>query len=529
MARRKFGGGEPLKVHHTDHNRWQDAGDHHGATFGGNTGTPLEPDEQTGVIMVKNTTGRNLPRFSVLTLYGSLTDPTYGSQLTDFKNQIVLKGIEPTSTIAGRFCVTQADAADGETVAAIVSGLTPCLIKVESLTDEFADIETDNDIDQTRYLKSGSSGSAQIMFVPTATGEQWGVVRLGNRVVSSGLKIVEASSTLYAAFGGEACYYASVASNALAISTGNFVPYTAASGSIPESGTAVQRKVYPVSCEVQELDSDNNLRGTGEFISVFNPDSLPIHSGYYHVTKHSGDLWTVVSPYGNHQHNSGGFFTSQGGQSFSNGQTKLITNSWSVQAATTNAASRFLYAVGESLYITHPGHYKITYGGSLGVSSDATNQYTTSGGHTVDVETGSRGTLSLWTNFNPSDGDVATQYGTQSQFDYASIIIPPSRGGASYNKTTGEKTVHITTSLDNWHGQPYTRLNLSLSCESDGTASDGAINFRHVWINVTAMGGYGQQNIGSGYNAFLGTDGAFQWWGGGTEPQALDEDGAFVP
>lgn len=339
-----------------------------------------------------------------------------------------------------------------------------------------------------------------------------------------GLKIVEASSTLYAAFGGEACYYDSVASNALAISTGNFVPYAAASGSVAESGTAVQRKVYPASCEVQELDADNNLRGTGEFISVFNPDSLPIHGGYYHVTKHSGDLWMVVSPYGNHQHNSGGFFTSQGSQTFSHGQTKLITNSWSVQSATTNGSTKFLYAVGESLYITHPGYYKITFGGAVRISTAPANTYTTSGGQTVQVESGARATLRLHENINPSLGGITAQAST----DQVGIVVAPSRGGADNDEMTAEKTIHITTSLDNWHGQPYTRLNLSLECEADGTSSDGSIGFDHVWINVTAMGGYGQRNIGSGYNAFLGTSGAFQWWGGGTEPQALDETGAFI-
>jgi hypothetical protein len=183
-GKRKFAGGEGFKVRHADHNAWQDAGDHHGATFGGSAGSLEMPDEQTGVILVKNITGRDLPRYSILTLYGSIYDPTFGSHLQDFKNQIALKGIEPTSAITGRFCVLQMDAPNNAIVPAMVSGVTPCKVKIESLTDEFCEIETSTSVDRTKYLKSGGSGSAQIMFVPTALGEQWGVVRLGNRATA---------------------------------------------------------------------------------------------------------------------------------------------------------------------------------------------------------------------------------------------------------------------------------------------------------------------------------------------------------
>lgn len=179
---RKLSQGEPVKIAADDYNRWQEAGRAHAMSRLNQSQQIVAPDSQEGIVLVKNTLSRAMPRFSVLGLRGSTYNPLYSDQqLTEFKNQIALHGETPSSITSGRFCVLQNDAQPGEVVAGMVSGVTPCRIKVESLTDEFAEIETTTTVDQTRYLKSGSSGSAQILFRPEYTGEQWGVVRLGNR------------------------------------------------------------------------------------------------------------------------------------------------------------------------------------------------------------------------------------------------------------------------------------------------------------------------------------------------------------
>lgn len=179
---RKLSQGEPVKIAADDYNRWQEAGRAHAMSRLNQSQQIVTPDAQEGIVLVKNTLSRAMPRFSVLGLRGSTYNPLYSDQqLTEFKNQIALHGETPSSVTSGRFCVLQNDAQPGEVVAGMVSGVTPCRIKVESLTDEFAEIETTTTVDQTRYLKSGSSGSAQILFRPEYTGEQWGVVRLGNR------------------------------------------------------------------------------------------------------------------------------------------------------------------------------------------------------------------------------------------------------------------------------------------------------------------------------------------------------------
>lgn len=180
---RKLSQGEQVKIAADDYNRWQEAGRAHAMSRLNQSQQIVTPDSQEGIVLVKNTLSRAMPRFSVLGLRGSTYNPLYSDQqLTEFKNQIALHGETPSSITSGRFCVLQNDAQPGEVVAGMVSGVTPCRIKVESLTDEFAEIETTTTVDQTRYLKSGSSGSAQILFRPEYLGEQWGVVRLGNRV-----------------------------------------------------------------------------------------------------------------------------------------------------------------------------------------------------------------------------------------------------------------------------------------------------------------------------------------------------------
>lgn len=180
---RKLSRGQQVKIAAKDYNRWQDAGLSHAMAKLNQQELPVAPDSLEGVILVKNTTAMHLPRFSVLGLNGSIYDPNYDTQArTEFKNQIALKGEMPSTTTAGKFCVLQNDAVPGEVVAAIVSGVTPCLLKVGTTADTHADVEIDPTVDCTRYLKAGNSGSAQILFKPAGLlGEQLGVVRISNQ------------------------------------------------------------------------------------------------------------------------------------------------------------------------------------------------------------------------------------------------------------------------------------------------------------------------------------------------------------
>lgn len=193
---RKMSRGERIAIAHQDYNRWQDAGAAKALERLGNMpGLSDNDSSHEGIILVKNTLPRRLKRYSVLGLRGTIPDPLMSEQQsTDFQDRIALKGETPSSVTTGRFCVIQTDAEIGEVVPALVSGVTPCRLNIQSLTDEFADIETDDTVDQTRWLKTGGSGAAQILYHPEYTGEQWGVVRLSNKTGNWKLAI---ASSLY--------------------------------------------------------------------------------------------------------------------------------------------------------------------------------------------------------------------------------------------------------------------------------------------------------------------------------------------
>lgn len=184
---RKFGSGEPVRIADFEHASWQDAGEAHKRARQGLDPMQsfLHPDSQEGIILVKNTTPLELPQYAVLGIRGTIPNPRGGAQqLAEYKNNPALKGEVPTTTTIGRFCVLQAHAYKGEVVPAMVSGVTPVRLNIESLADEFAEIDP-TVTDPTKFLKTGSSGSAQIIDRPEVTGEQWGIVRLGNRPVET--------------------------------------------------------------------------------------------------------------------------------------------------------------------------------------------------------------------------------------------------------------------------------------------------------------------------------------------------------
>jgi hypothetical protein len=193
---KKVSGGERLRIPHADYNAMIDAAKAHLFTKNGALPDDVPPDSLDGVILVKNTLTRGLPRGSILGLNGSIANPNYDAQQRlEFINSVALKGELPSSTTSGRFCVLQTDASAGEIVPAMVSGVTLVRLSVTATTDSFAEVDTAA-ADPTKWLKTGSSGSAQILYVYEQTGEQWGVVRLSNRPIVSSLVRFELTSPL---------------------------------------------------------------------------------------------------------------------------------------------------------------------------------------------------------------------------------------------------------------------------------------------------------------------------------------------
>lgn len=125
------------------------------------------------VILVKNTTGEDLPRFAVAGLDGPVFGPD--DNLDEFLGNVCMKAVTPTETDhAGRFVILQEPLADEAIGRAWASGCCPVRIEVQDEGDTTADVM---DGDASR-LKSGS-GAAQILWKNSGNGQQWGFIRFG--------------------------------------------------------------------------------------------------------------------------------------------------------------------------------------------------------------------------------------------------------------------------------------------------------------------------------------------------------------
>jgi hypothetical protein len=124
-------------------------------------------------VPVRNTTGGDLARYSVVGIEGAVNDPA--TEEDAFKNSVRLIGRVPTTDDVGKFAVyVNSGVADGSTGTAVVSGVV--LVKVdEGDGSTFADV-ADGVSDS---LVAVTSGSAKILWRADGTGKQWAVVRIG--------------------------------------------------------------------------------------------------------------------------------------------------------------------------------------------------------------------------------------------------------------------------------------------------------------------------------------------------------------
>lgn len=140
---------------------------------------------QASIIRVKNESGANLPRNSVLGLEDPIFTPG-DSSLDAFLREVTFRGATPDIAMhKRRFCVLIDPAPMDVVVRAYVAGVCPVKVDVGDASHEYAgiaDAETGN-------LESSRYGFAQILWREGdegygygdgyATGLQWAIVRLG--------------------------------------------------------------------------------------------------------------------------------------------------------------------------------------------------------------------------------------------------------------------------------------------------------------------------------------------------------------
>lgn len=343
-------------------------------------------------------------------------------------------------------------------------------------------------------------------------------------------KLVTPISTLYAAYGGgdnSTSYnpnldYGDVESNALAISTGNYIPISAGS-----TATLLNRVTYPGNCYVWEENSSGVMYNTGTIIQCINPTGLPIAGATWCKAHqlHGSDCW-VATKIGELARASKDFLIAPGTTVVAGDEKKIIRYAPTLQPEGTVSGNQdWAHVHGNDVFIHHPGTYTITFGAQVtrynAPTSDTTRYTDSDDADYIDLPNPADVEICCLMNWNPSVDSLAA-WPINERLIYMSL---PAKGSGC----SSERTFTINHTLDNWHGQPYMRLSLAMKVTGFGTTpADTEVNFRQGWIHIRPEGGAFGGNEGTGYNAFLGTDGAHQWWGGGTEPGDFDEDGVAI-
>jgi hypothetical protein len=131
---------------------------------------------QTAIIRIRNDSGTDLARFSVVGLGDPLIDPADSE--AGFLAAVALAGVTPTIDHLGKFAVLLEPAGDGAIVRAWAAGICPVKLDVSDDEDHGAADVTAGD---AGFLTARPGGSAQVLWRAGGTGEQWALVRIGNR------------------------------------------------------------------------------------------------------------------------------------------------------------------------------------------------------------------------------------------------------------------------------------------------------------------------------------------------------------
>ena len=172
---RKVAPGERLTIPARTYNAFVDAArDYQGRQMGQEQGS-TPGGKNAGTILVRNDSGADRERFDVLGIDSPVFTPDDDEDA--FKNQVAFAGVVPTlKNHAGKFVILLEPVVTGEIGRACIVGVCPVLLDVGDEKHAFADV-SDND---ASVLKSGTDGSAQIVWKEDGTGQVWGVVRMGN-------------------------------------------------------------------------------------------------------------------------------------------------------------------------------------------------------------------------------------------------------------------------------------------------------------------------------------------------------------
>ena len=169
---RKVRSGQPLSIPASAYNAFIDAAQAHKDRRQDAGQNARDRFRDGGVVLVKNNTGGDLSRFSVVGLDDPIILPA--DSFDGFANRVAFGGSAPAAGHEGRFAVLLDAVPDGQCGQAMVSGVIACPVYVADASHVYADIAAG----ETDYLASAESGAAQILWRPDGPGVVWAVVKL---------------------------------------------------------------------------------------------------------------------------------------------------------------------------------------------------------------------------------------------------------------------------------------------------------------------------------------------------------------
>jgi len=141
---------------------------------GGPTGTTLASFPQLPSVWVRNDSGEDLKRFSVLGIDQNYVQYNPASRLELFKGEPFFVEIVPQDpTHRGKFVVLLDDVPDGDTGRAAAAGVVQVQIEITDGRIESADVTHNSCV----KLTEDPEGGARILWQEAGTGTKWAIIR----------------------------------------------------------------------------------------------------------------------------------------------------------------------------------------------------------------------------------------------------------------------------------------------------------------------------------------------------------------
>ncbi len=133
----------------------------------------LRRDTKSGIVLVRNSTDEDLGQFAVIALGELIIKPEDNEQefranLPIFEAELISEENKDRPIV-----ILQKPLKENHCGTAMLSGITPAKINVESEEHEFAELDVENG------LKSSEPGSIRVLWKEPETGEKWAIIQIG--------------------------------------------------------------------------------------------------------------------------------------------------------------------------------------------------------------------------------------------------------------------------------------------------------------------------------------------------------------